>query len=175
MPDFFVGEITILGCNFAPRGTAFCNGQLMPISQNTALFSLLGTSYGGNGTTTFGLPNLQGRAMLGIGNGPGLTPRVWGETGGEANTTLFVNQMPVHNHAALGKVGGNNATPTGLTWANTSGRPAPNQFANAAGTPQNFNATALSPTGGSLPHNNLMPYLTVNFCIALQGIFPARN
>jgi microcystin-dependent protein len=175
MADFFVAEIVVLGCNFAPRGFAFCNGQILPIAQNTALFSLLGTTYGGNGTTTFGLPNLQGNAVISSGQGPGLSLRSLGEVGGSANHTLTVQEMPTHTHIAQGKTGGNNATPTGLVWANTSGRPSPNNFATTIGTAQNMQATALSNAGGSQPHNNLMPYITMNFCIALQGVYPARS
>jgi microcystin-dependent protein len=175
MAEPFVAEIRMFGFNFAPLGWAQCNGQLLPISQNTALFSLLGTNYGGDGRSTFGLPNLQGSAVLGAGNGAGLTQRFVGETGGEQNVTLLATEMPVHTHVLNGQTGGTVADPNGQNWGNPGGRPAPNFFSNAIGTAQNMNPVALSLTGNSAPHNNMMPYLVVNFCIAMQGVFPARN
>lgn len=175
--DPFVAEIRAFGFNFAPTGWALCNGQLLAISQNTALFSLLGTNYGGDGRSTFGLPNLQGSAAIhaGASAGPGLTQHFLGETGGTQNITLITSELPAHGHAASGKTGGTVASPAGQVWGNPGGRPAPNFFANAVGTAQSMNPLALSLTGGNQPHNNLMPYLTVNFCIALQGVYPARN
>lgn len=177
MADPFVAEVRMFGFNFAPRGWATCDGQLLPISQNTALFSLLGTNYGGDGRSTFGLPNLQASAALHAGSsgGPGLSQRFVGEVGGSQSVTLLASEMPGHNHAANANTAGNNASPAGLDWGNPGGRPAPNFMANAQGTAQPMSLQALAVSGGSLPHNNLMPYLTVTFCIALQGVFPARN
>ncbi|MEO7308791.1 MAG: tail fiber protein [Chitinophagaceae bacterium] len=175
--DPFVAEVRIFGFNFPPKGWATCDGQLLPISQNTALFSLLGTYYGGDGRTNFGLPNLQGSAALHAGesSGSGLTQRFVGETGGSQTVTLIASELPSHTHVANAKTGGNTASPTGLNWGNPGGRPAPNFFANAIGSPQNMSPQALSLAGGSLPHNNLMPYVTLNFCIALQGVYPPRS
>lgn len=173
MSDQFVAEIRIFPFNFPPTGWAFCDGQLMPISQNTALFALLGTVYGGDGKSTFALPDLQGSAPMQPGQGQGLSLRDLGQIGGSESVTLIVSEIPVHTHtlmvssevsdiqtpdanAALGRSGGGNA------WTAT--------VANVVQlAPQ-----ALAPAGGSLPHNNMQPYLTLNFCIALQGIFPQR-
>jgi microcystin-dependent protein len=170
MSEPFVGEIRILGCNFAPKGWAFCNGQIMPISQNTALFSLLGTYYGGDGKSTFALPNLQGSAPMHQGQGPGLSDRVIGETGGEEAVTLINSEMPSHSHPLKGVNGvANQVSPANNTWAGAAQRPYL--------TTQNgsfLNPFALSVSGGSQPHNNMPPYLTLNFCIALQGVYPAR-
>jgi microcystin-dependent protein len=168
----FLGEISIVGFNFAPQGWAFCNGQILAISQNTALFSLLGTTYGGDGITTFALPDLRGRVAIHMGQGPGLSSYVEGQIGGTETTTLLVAQMPAHSHAAMADAtNGSSDTPTGLVVAR-----------NAAGVPQyGSNPTvALAPqaigsTGGTQPHNNLQPYLTLNFIIALSGIFPSRS
>ncbi len=173
--DPFVAEIVMMGSNFAPRGYAMCNGQTLPISQNTALFSLLGTTYGGNGTTNFALPNLQGRTPISAGQGSGLTQRNLGETGGAATVTLLQSQLPNHGHTVSAKVGGNLNSPTNNLPANPAGRPAPNLFANSAGTAQNMGASAVAIAGSSLPHNNLMPYNTLVMCIAMQGIFPSRS
>lgn len=175
MSDQFVGEIRMFGCNFAPKGWAQCNGQLLPISQNTALFSILGVSYGGDGRSTFALPNLQGSAALHWGNGPGLSPYVVGETGGSTTVTLLQSEMPGHTHAANAKTSGNTANPDGLVWGNPTARPAPNFFTNSIGTATVMNAQAIGIRGGSNPHNNLMPYRVVNFCIALTGVFPPRS
>jgi microcystin-dependent protein len=171
----FVAEIRMFGCNFAPKGWAMCNGQLLPISQNTALFSLLGTNYGGDGKSTFGLPNLQGSAPMASGQGAGLSERYLGEIGGSESVTLLTSEIPFHTHTANAKTGGNASDPNGLIWANPSGRPGPNFFTDAVGTPQPMSPNALQVAGSSLPHNNMMPYLVVNFCIALQGIFPPRS
>ncbi len=171
----FIAEIRIFGFNYAPRGWAFCNGQLLPIAQNTALFSLLGTTYGGNGTTTFGLPNLQGRAPLHPGQGPGLSPYVLGQSGGSENVTLTQNELPSHSHALNGITApppavGTTPDPTqGL--GRSSGGSAYGPAVNLAA----MNLQALIAQGGNQPHNNRMPYLAMNFCIALQGIFPSRN
>ncbi len=177
MSSPFVAEIRIFGFNFAPKGWAFCDGQLIPISQNTALFSLLGTNYGGDGITTFALPNLQGSAPLHPGQGPGLSLRDLGEVGGEQAVSLLQTEMPAHAHGAqaFSGAGGQNPGPAN-TWADANQRgisvytPSNANGANAQMSPQ-----ALSITGGDQPHNNMMPYLTLYFCIALQGIYPARN
>ncbi|HWH12476.1 MAG TPA: tail fiber protein [Solirubrobacteraceae bacterium] len=174
MSDPFLAEIDIFPFNFAPRGWAFCSGQILPISQNTALFSLLGTTYGGNGTSNFALPDLRGRAPMGQGSGPGLTPRVLGETGGENTHTLLSTEMPAHSHplqAFEGRGGSGTQVPVaGAALTSTSG-------GSLYGTPaaNSMAPTVISQVGGNTPHNNLMPYLGLNFCIALQGIFPARN
>jgi microcystin-dependent protein len=172
----FVAEIRMFAGNFAPRGYAFCSGQILPISQNTALFSLLGTTYGGNGTTNFALPNLQGRAPMHSGNGPGLTPRVLGEVGGENSVTLLSTEMPSHTHSISGAVIANSnpgETPASNTLFTNS---APNQLYGAVlGTAVNLAPQSITLTGGSQPHNNTQPYLAITFIIALQGIFPARN
>lgn len=173
MADQFVGEIRAVGFNFPPTGWAYCNGQLMPISQNTALFSLLGTFYGGDGKSTFALPNLQGNVPINAGQGPGLTDRFIGESGGSANVTLLTTEMPQHTHG-LGAQNvplGSLATPSATT---TLDHPASGFLFDTATPNQPMAATAITPTGGSQPHNNLMPFLVLNFVIALQGIFPSR-
>lgn len=164
----------MFGCNFAPVGWALCNGQILPISQNTALFSLLGTQYGGNGTSNFALPNLQSSAALNAGSGPGLTQRSTGEVGGVASVTLLTPQMPSHNHTVNAKIPSNVQTPVSNIFGNAgASRPALNYY--ATGNPNTgMNPGALSVIGGTQPHNNLMPYQSVTFCIALQGVFPAR-
>lgn len=175
--DPFVAEIRIFGFNFPPRGWAYCNGQLLPISQNTALFSLLGTTYGGDGKSTFALPNLQGSAAMQPGQGQGLSLRDLGEIGGEQTVTLLVTEMPVHSHAANAK-NANNALPSPVAnmWGTSGGgKVAANFYAAASNPLVPMNPLATSITGGSQPHNNMMPYLTLNFCIALQGVYPSRN
>lgn len=175
MSDPFVAEIRIFTSYFAPRGWATCDGQLLPISQNTALFSLLGTYYGGDGKSTFALPDLQGSAPIGAGQGGGLSERFLGETGGEPNVTLLQSEMPLHNHLFQGST--ENATLKS---------PSPTEFIarSKAGTIYqsttnanlvNMNFQSLSITGSSLPHNNLQPYLTLLYIIAMQGIFPPRG
>jgi len=174
MSSPFLAEIRIFAGNFAPSGWALCNGQILAISQNTALFSLLGTNFGGNGTSTFGLPNLQGSAPLAAGNGPGLTPRVVGEVGGEANVTLLSTEMPSHNHIASCAAGaGTEIPPAGAVWAEAAATRGIKAYASSANTTMAPQAIGL--VGGNLPHNNLPPYLVLTFIIALQGIFPARN
>lgn len=168
--DPYIGEIRIVGFNFAPRGWAFCDGSILSIAQNTALFSLLGTTYGGNGQTTFALPNLQGRAAMHPGTGPGLTPRVLGEQTGSSTVTLISNEMPIHSHQALAS--GNDAdasSPIGNAWA-TAGLVQYRADSNTVMSPG-----ALPSVGGNQAHNNLQPYLVLNFVIALQGIFPPRG
>jgi microcystin-dependent protein len=171
--DPFVAEIRIVPFNFAPKGWAFCDGQLMPISQNTALFSLLGTTYGGDGKSTFALPDLQGRSAMHPGQGPGLSLRDLGETGGEETVTLLVSEMPAHTHTVNGLSA--LSTTTTPTTGTTLGRSVNgNAYADAASGFQTFAPEALPPAGGSLPHNNLQPYLTLNYVLALQGVFPPR-
>jgi microcystin-dependent protein len=172
MSDPFVAEIRIFPFNFAPKGWAFCDGQILPLSQNTALFSLLGTMYGGDGKSTFALPNLQGSAAMGSGQGPGLSIRDVGEMGGEDYVTLLSTEIPVHTHTFS----------TGLRPSDTinPGAVAPgtgnNMYVAAAGATMETAAfQALNVTGGSQPHNNMQPYLTLNFNIALQGVFPPRG
>jgi microcystin-dependent protein len=180
MSSPFIGEIRMFGCNFNPRGWNFCNGQLISIAQNTALFSLLGTQYGGNGTTTFGLPNLQGRTPFNQGQGPGLTSRVIGESGGVENVTLLQTEMPAHTHAATTAASapcknsvGNSDTPAGCFPAAS---PAEVFSATSNGSMGAMTVTPnLAASGGGQPHSNLPPYLCLNFCIAVQGIFPSRN
>ncbi|QEC57929.1 phage tail protein [Flavisolibacter ginsenosidimutans] len=173
--DPFVAEIRIFPFNFPPTGWATCDGQLLPLSQNTALFSLLGTTYGGDGKSNFALPDLQGRSPVQPGQGPGLSLYDLGQSAGEETVTLLQTEIPMHSHTVNAKLAGTAADPNGLLWGNPGGRPAPNFFATAQGTAQNMNPSAVSVSGGSQPHNSLMPYLTLNFCIALQGVFPPRS
>jgi len=171
MSEPFIAEVKIWAGNFAPRGWAFCQGQLLPLAQNTALFSLIGTYYGGDGRTTMGLPNLQGRAAMHAGSGSGLTPRQLGEKGGEPNVTLISAQMPSHNHNAMGAgLSANQVSPAGNTWSGSA------QRTYSAGNPdQSMNPAALQPSGGGQPHNNWHPYLVLDFIIALVGIYPQRS
>jgi microcystin-dependent protein len=160
--------------NFAPTGWALCNGQLLPISQNTALFSLLGTFYGGDGKSTFALPNLQGSAPMQAGQGPGLSLRDLGEQAGEPFVTLIDSEMPVHTHAVIAtSQAADQPTPVGNVWAQAIGDVSAVNYYHTTG-PDAMAPTALQLAGGGLPHNNMHPYLTLNFCIALQGIFPQR-
>lgn len=175
MADPFVAEIRIFGFNFAPTGWALCNGQILPISQNTALFSLLGTTYGGNGQSTFALPNMQGNAPMHPGQGPGLSLHDLGETGGSETVTLLQSEMPAHSHGLLvaGADVGDERTPVDRSFARTTG--VGGNLYGAASNLVSMSPNALPPAGGGLPHNNMMPYLTLNFCIALQGVFPPRT
>jgi len=170
MTNVFVGEIRLYGFNFAPRGMAQCNGQLLAISQNTALFALLGTQYGGNGQTTFGLPDLRSRVPIHQGQGPGLSQYVMGEQAGTETVTLLSTQMPAHNHL-------HNAANTDATDSSPQNNvPAvipSGGYTTTANT--QMNPAAIANAGGSQPHSNLQPFLTINFCIALVGIFPSRN
>jgi microcystin-dependent protein len=170
MADPFVAEIRIFPFNFAPKGWAWCNGQLLPISQNTALFSLLGTTYGGDGKSTFALPDLQGRVPMHPGQGPGLSLHDLGETGGSQAVTLLLSEIPVHSHAfqASEEVVNESITTNNLFGAGETRYATPANL-----TPMAFNT--LTPAGGGLPHNNMQPYLTFYFCIALQGVFPPRT
>lgn len=173
MSDQFLAEIRIFPFNFAPTGWAFCDGQLMPLSQNTALFALLGTFYGGDGKSTFALPDLQGSAPMQPGQGQGLSLRDLGEMSGVESITLLVSEIPVHTHALRSSTEpGDNSVP-GPTLALTTSAGA---FAYVSGSPplSMMAFQALPPAGGGLPHNNMQPYLTLNFCIALQGVFPQR-
>ncbi len=180
MADPFVAEIRLMSCNFAPRGWAFCNGQLLPISQNTALFALLGTTYGGDGKSTFALPNLQGNVPGHPEQGSGLSLRDLGEQTGASSVTLLQSEMPAHNHALQAK-NSNATTADPGTNALSKGRYSSGAqsgaiaFYQTAAPNVQMNPQALGIQGSSLPHNNMMPYLTLNYCIALQGVFPARN
>src|ERR1043166_8009021 len=176
MSDQFVAEIRIFPFNFAPTGWAFCDGQLLPISQNTALFSLLGTTYGGDGKSTFALPDMQGNAPMQPGQGQGLSPRDLGEMSGVDFVTLLVSEIPIHTHAARAENvddAGDATTPVGNVWAKVGGGRGGGgvNIYNTAGNGQ-MGFQAILPVGGGLPHNNMQPYLTLNFCIALQGVFP---
>jgi microcystin-dependent protein len=175
MSNPFVAEIRIFTGNFAPKGWANCDGQLMPISQNTALFSLLGTTYGGDGKSNFALPNLQGSAPMQQGQGPGLSLRDLGEVGGEQNVTLLQTEMPAHSHGALGTSGTTSPNPVQNAWGGGQ-KGFGNVYApsNPAANVQ-MNPFALSISGGGQPHNNLMPFLGLTFIIALQGVFPPRT
>jgi microcystin-dependent protein len=172
MADPFVAEIRIFPFNFAPKGWAWCDGQLLPLSQNTALFSLLGTTYGGNGKSNFALPDLQGRAPMHPGQGPGLSLHDLGETGGSDTVTLLESEIPAHSHqmSVSSQLGLENL-PTGQRFAMGDGV---NIYSPAANLTAMANE-ALAPAGGDQPHNNLMPYLTYYFNIALQGVFPPRS
>jgi microcystin-dependent protein len=174
MSNQFVAEIRIFAGNFAPTGWALCNGQLMPISQNTALFSLLGTTYGGDGKSNFAIPNLQGSVPLQAGQGPGLSLRDLGEIGGEQNLTLLQAEVPAHSHGVQGVTSGGLPSPTNNLWG--SGQKGFGSLYTSSG-PSNvpMSPLAMSNTGGNLPHNNMPPYLCLTFIIALQGIFPPRS
>ena len=175
MADPFVAEIRIFGFNFAPTGWAQCNGQLLPISQNTALFSLVGTFYGGDGKSTFALPNLEGSGAIQSGQGAGLSDRFLGEQAGEPFVTLISSEMPAHAHTAFATSGGATvAGPASNIWAQAVSDQGAFNYYNTTG-PNPMNLSALQLAGGSLPHNNMMPYLVLIFCIAMQGIFPPRS
>jgi microcystin-dependent protein len=175
MADPFVAEIRIFPFNFAPKGWAFCDGQILPLSQNTALFSLLGTTYGGDGKSNFALPNLQGMAPLHAGQSPGLSLYDLGQTAGEQAVTLLDSEMPAHSHGAQGSTGSNQVSPAGNAWASGQKLGGGNIYAPSGANNVQMSPSAMSPTGGNLPHNNMQPYLTLNFCIALQGVYPPRT
>ena len=170
--DPFVAEIRIFPFNFAPKGWAFCDGQILPLSQNTALFSLLGTTYGGDGKSNFALPNMQGNAPMHPGQGPGLSLHDLGETGGSDTVSLLESEIPAHTHGF--QVSGADAL---------TGSPAGQLFGSGVGIGMyavpgalvQLSGNALAPAGGDQPHNNMQPYLTLNFCIALQGVYPPRT
>jgi len=166
MSEPFLGEIKIISWNFPPKGWTFCNGQLLPINQNQALFPILGTTYGGDGRVTFGLPNLQGRVPVHVGDGIAL-----GELGGETAHTVNISELPAHNHVP---VGNNTAptlpNPTSNLWAQNA-----NSGYSSTNPNNAMNPACILPTGGSQPHENMSPYLVLNFVIALQGIFPSQN
>lgn len=173
MADPFVAEIRIFPFNFAPRGWAFCNGQILPISQNTALFSLLGTTYGGNGQSTFALPDMQGNAPMHPGQGPGLSLHDLGETGGSETVTLLQSEIPAHSHSwTASNQDGNDQSPVNELFAGGVGGVSTYAAPSAI---QGFNPSTLAPAGGDQPHNNMQPFLTLNFNIALQGVFPPRT
>lgn len=171
--DPFVAEIRIFPFNFPPKGWAWCNGQLLPLSQNTALFSLLGTTYGGDGKSNFALPDLQGRAPMHPGQGPGLSLHDLGESGGTETVTLLQSEMPLHPHLAradTADVGDTNIPSPNAVFAQSGDGTLYQTTSNAQLAPE-----ALTPAGGDQPHNNMQPYLTLNFNIALQGVFPPRT
>ncbi len=172
MAEPFIGQIILFAGNFPPRGYATCDGQLLAIAQNSALFSILGTMYGGNGTTNFALPDLRGRVPIHMGQGPGLSVYFEGQTGGEENHTLIQTEMPIHNHAvtvAASSAAAGVARPSGAV-------PAGGNFYQQVGSADGaLGGVNCGPAGGNIPHNNMQPYLVINYCIALQGIFPPRN
>lgn len=173
MSSPFIAEIRIVPLNFAPLGWAFCDGQVLPIAQNTALFSLLGTTYGGNGQTTFALPDLRGRVPLQQGQGPGLSDYVLGETGGAPTVSLLASELPAHTHTAQAAGAAGLNSPEAAAWGAAVGRTPPPMY--ASGQPDApMLPTALAPAGGGQPHNNMSPYLALYFVIAVQGIYPSR-
>jgi microcystin-dependent protein len=174
MSDPFVAEIRIFGFNFAPKGWAFCHGQLLPISQNTALFSLLGTTYGGDGKSTFALPDMQGNVPMNQGQSTTGTLYDLGQESGTETVTLLQTEIPLHAHAINANINPSNlATPSPVR---SLARAAPGQaYTDQLTNIQQFAQNAIGPTGSNFPHNNMMPYLTLNFCIALQGVFPPRG
>jgi microcystin-dependent protein len=168
-----LAEIRLFPYNFAPRGWAFCQGQLLSIAQNTALFALVGTTYGGNGITTFGLPDLRGRVAVHVGQGPGLSPYVLGQVGGTETVTLTSAQIAPHSHTPnCLNAPGNKPEPNNNVWATDLGGNPQYGTTKAAGT---MAANIIGPSGGGQAHNNIQPYLALNYCIAMQGIFPSRN
>jgi microcystin-dependent protein len=180
MSEPFLGEIRMVGWNFAANGWALCNGQLMSISQNSALFALLGTTYGGDGMTTFALPNLQGRVPIHQGTGVGLSPYTIGESSGSENITLLANQMPTHTHLmGVSNLPGTVADPTNaiLAQGNSGAGRSPVPVSNYVSTEATgaLAPTAIASSGSNQPHSNIQPFLCINFIIALQGIFPSRN
>ncbi|MBP7998729.1 MAG: phage tail protein [Chloroflexi bacterium] len=176
MADPFVAEIRIFPFNFAPRGWAWCDGQLMPLSQNTALFSLLGTTYGGNGKSNFALPDLQGRAPMHPGQGPGLSLHDLGETGGSETVSLLESEIPSHSHTLTASLAATDEEGTRTPSGNYTGVMPPAQaIYGPANNMTPLSANVIAPAGGDAPHNNLQPYLTFYFCIALQGVFPPRT
>jgi microcystin-dependent protein len=174
MAEPFIGEIKVFAGNFAPAGWAFCNGQLMAISQNDALFALLGTTYGGDGQSTFALPNLQGRALIHQGQGPGLSPYVEGQTGGAEAVALIQAQLPSHTHSIVGTTAGATAPNPGPTVA-MAATPTGEPIYGSAMGPVNLSPQAVTGAGSDLPHENHQPFLAISYIIALFGVFPSRN
>ena len=174
MADPFVSEIRVVGFNFPPKGWAFCDGQLLPLSQNTALFSLLGTMYGGDGKSTFGLPEIQGQAVVGPGQSQGTSEYFEGERGGAENITLLTSEMPIHNHGAQASIDDAQFQAPAPDRALATSNPGFAYQTNSTQNLVNMNAQTITMAGGSLPHNNMQPYLVLNFVIALQGVFPQR-
>jgi microcystin-dependent protein len=174
MANPFLAEIRIFPFNFAPKGWAFCDGQVMSISQNTALFSLLGTTYGGDGKSNFALPDMQGNAPMHPGQGPGLSLHDLGEMSGSDTVTLLESEMPAHSHPLTAAV---NAALIKLPGPTVSLARSKNAtvYQDTPGNLVSLNDNTIAPAGGDQPHNNLMPYLTLNFCIALQGVYPPRT
>lgn len=171
MSEPYLGEIKLFGLNYAPRGWALCNGQLLPINQNQALFSILGTTYGGNGQTTFALPDLRGRVPVHVGNGVTL-----GQSAGAENHTLTTNEMPAHTHLVqASSAAPNQKVVTGNIWATPPAAEPPVTPYSQGDSLTTMHQGSMSSVGSSQPHTNMQPYLTLNFCIALQGIFPSRN
>jgi microcystin-dependent protein len=181
MANPFLAEIRIFGFNFAPKGWAFCAGQILPLSQNTALFSLLGTTYGGDGKSTFALPNLEGSAPMHPGQGPGLSLHDLGETGGSTSVTLLQSEMPSHNHTFQGNTTtATNASPANAVYMRGHyndgvGNTGAVDLYTTNAPDTTLNPFVLGIAGGNQPHNNMQPYLTLNFCIALQGVYPPRT
>lgn len=177
MSEPFIGEIRLFGGNFAPRGWSFCHGQLLPIPENTALFSLLGTTYGGDGRSTFALPNLQGRAPMGPGRGPGLTDRRLGEQVGAPTETLSEQQLPAHNHPMQGSstvaTEDGETTPGGHVLGTDEEEEA--QVFHPPDTMQDFASTAISSFGGGQAHDNVQPHIAMNYIIAMVGLYPSRS
>jgi microcystin-dependent protein len=173
MADPFIGEIRIFAGNFAPAGWAFCDGQQLMIQQNTALFAVIGNAFGGDGRTNFNLPDLRGRAGLGYGNGPNLTPRPIAQKGGAATVHLTSDNLPAHTHVPNCQTATDSSSPNGTIWANPGGRTPAKIYNSLPGIGMNINA--LKATGGTDAHNNVQPNLGLNFIIALQGIFPPRS
>ncbi len=171
MSEPYIGEIRMFGGNYAPQGWAFCNGQLIPISENEALFNLIGTTFGGDGQSTFALPNLQSRVPMHMGTGGGGTYAL-GQQGGVEMVTLTVNQMPGHTHTPAANTAGSGTNPTGSVWAGNTDAA---QFAPPAQINGQMNAQAIQPVGGSQPHDNMIPYLAVSFIISLYGIYPTQS
>jgi microcystin-dependent protein len=175
MTNPFVAEIRIFPFNFAPTGWAFCAGQILPLSQNTALFSLLGTTYGGDGKSNFALPNMNGRSPMHPGQGPGLSLHDLGETGGETAVTLLESEIPSHPHTLFANDNAGNVASPGPTLCFAKGSPGAMYTTVTNSSLVNFSGNAIAPAGGDQPHNNLQPYLALNFCIALQGVYPPRT
>jgi microcystin-dependent protein len=176
MADPCLASIRIFPFNFAPKGWAFCDGQLLPISQNTALYALLGTTYGGDGKSTFALPNFQGNVPIHWGQGPGLSEYVLGQQSGSESLTLIDSEMPAHIHNAQWATQQvNTENPTNAVWTDVAPAGSMGAYSTVAAPTTPMNVMASGITGGNLPHNNMMPTLTLNFCIALQGVFPPRG